>query len=48
MGMFYGRKILKGEIRPATGKAWTMEDVPSLWRAKTQDWLDANTPKAEE
>lgn len=42
MGAFYGSKILRGddEINPKTGKAWTIDDVPKLWREKTQTWLD--------
>lgn len=34
MGEYYGKKILAGEM--------TIEDVPKLWRKKTQDWLDAH------
>ncbi len=40
MGAFYGTKIASGEINPKTGKAWTIDDVPKLWKAKTQQWLD--------
>lgn len=42
MGKFYGVKIKNEEINPKTGKAWTIEDVPKLWRNATQKWLDEN------
>lgn len=34
MARFYGNKILSS--------AMSLEDVPKLWRAATQDWLDKN------
>ncbi len=37
---FYVEKILKGTINPNTGKAWTVEDVPTLWRAKVAKELE--------
>lgn len=40
MAAFYGTKILNGEINPKTGAAWVIGDVPRLWRARTQTWLD--------
>lgn len=43
MGRFYGTKIKNGEINPNTGNAWTINDVPKLWKNATQRWLDANT-----
>lgn len=43
MGRFYGLKIKNGEINPNTGAAWTIEDVPKLWRKATAAWLAANT-----
>lgn len=43
MGRFYGLKIKNGEINPNTGAAWTIEDVPKLWRKATAAWLKANT-----
>lgn len=43
MGRFYGTKIKNGEINPKTGEAWTLEDVPKLWRNVTAAWLAANT-----
>lgn len=43
MGAFYGSKIRSGEINPATEKAWTIDDVPKLWRTKTETWLAENT-----
>lgn len=42
MAAFYGTKIKKQEINPKTGEAWTINDVPRLWRAATQAWLDAH------
>jgi len=39
MGAFYGTKIKNAEINPKTGTAWTLEDVPALWRTKTEQWL---------
>ena len=43
MARFYGTKIMAGEINPNTGAAWTIEDVPKLWRTATAAWLAANT-----
>lgn len=43
MGRFYGLKIKNGVINAKTGAAWTIEDVPILWRSATRAWLDANT-----
>ena len=42
MGRFYGTKIKNGEINPATGAAWTLNDVPKLWRKATEKWLNEN------
>lgn len=39
MGAFYGSKILNGDVNPKTMEVWKIEDVPSLWRSKTSDWL---------
>lgn len=40
MGRFYGERIRRGEI--------TMEDVPKLWKAVAEKWLDKNgTSKAQ-
>ncbi len=39
MGTFYGCKILNGEINQKTGEAWRLQDVPSFWRKKTEQWL---------
>ena len=43
MGRFYGIKIKSGDINPATGEAWKLEDVPRLWRKATELWLNQNT-----
>lgn len=40
MGEFYGKKIVSGEINPKTGEAWTIDDVPRLWKKKTQQWIE--------
>ncbi|MBO6239807.1 MAG: hypothetical protein J6O61_03055 [Butyrivibrio sp.] len=40
MGEWYGKKIINEVINPKTSKAWAMADVPKLWKAKTQKWLD--------
>lgn len=39
MGEFYGKKILRQETNSKTGEPWTLKDVPSLWRKRTQTWL---------
>ncbi len=39
MGTFYGNKIRNEEINSRTGEAWKLDDVPSLWKAKTEKWL---------
>lgn len=43
MGEFYGKKILHREINPKTGEPWTIDDVPRIWKKKTQDWLDEHS-----
>lgn len=42
MGAFYGNKIRNGVINSKTGKGWALEDVPSLWRTKTESWLNGD------
>lgn len=39
MVAFYVSKIENHEINYKTGKAWTAEDVPKLWRKKVQEAL---------
>ncbi len=39
MGEFYGKKIIRQEINSKTGKPWTLKDVPSLWKKRTENWL---------
>jgi len=34
MARFYGLKIKAGEM--------TLEDVPKLWKAMTEKWMEAN------
>jgi hypothetical protein len=43
MGEFYGKKILRGEINRKTGEAWTIDDVPRLWKTRTIKWLEEHT-----
>ena len=40
MAKLYFKKITGGEVNPATGKAWVIDDVPSRWRAEVQAMLD--------
>jgi len=42
MGAFYGKKIRNKETNSKTGAAWELADVPSLWRKKTEEWLEAH------
>ena len=42
VGRFYGTKIKNAEINPKTEEAWTLEDVPRLWKNATQKWLNEN------
>lgn len=42
MGVFYGTKIQNNEINPKTGSIWSIEDVPTLWKSKTEKWLKDN------
>lgn len=42
MGAFYGNKIRNKEVNPKTGAAWKLQDVPSLWRTKAEQWLSNN------
>lgn len=39
MGAFYGKKIANKDINPKTGSAWTTNDVPALWKDKTNAWI---------
>jgi len=39
MGRFYGYKIKTEETNPKTKKMWTLEDVPTYWKAATEQWL---------
>ena len=43
MGRFYGVKIKNGEINSKTGKPWTLDDVPRLWKKATEKWLNENS-----
>ena len=43
MAKIYYRKIIAGDINPATGEAWKIEDVPERWRAEVQELLNGNT-----
>ena len=48
MGEFYGKKIKYGEINSKTNAPWVIDDVPKLWKKKTQDWLDSHSDKDTE
>lgn len=41
MVKLYVAKIQNKEINPLTGNIWAVEDVPTLWRDKVQEALDA-------
>lgn len=36
----YVRKITEHQINPATGAAWTIEDVPIKWRDEVREALE--------
>lgn len=36
MGVFYADKIVRQVVNSKTGEPWKFEDVPSLWRKKTE------------
>ena len=42
MAKIYYRKISSGDINPATGEIWTIDDVPARWRDEVQAMLDGN------
>lgn len=42
MGAFYGTKIKNGEVNPKTETPWKLEDVPTLWKKKAEEWLSEN------
>jgi len=39
MAKIYYRKIVSGEVNPATGEAWAINDVPARWRDEVQELL---------
>ncbi len=39
MVKFYADKIKSGTINQTTGVAWTVEDVPKVWRVKVEKEL---------
>ena len=43
MAKIYYRKIIAGDMNPATGEAWKIEDVPERWKAEVQELLNGNT-----
>jgi len=43
MAKLYYRKIVAGDINPATGEIWKIEDVPERWREEVQELLNGNT-----
>lgn len=40
MVKFYADKIKSGAINQSTGKVWTMDDVPKVWRTKVEKELE--------
>jgi|BioPla2DNA2_1021312.scaffolds.fasta_scaffold360342_2 hypothetical protein len=42
MAKIYYRKIVEGDINPATGAAWNINDVPERWRAEVYELLNGN------
>jgi len=40
MAKIYYRKIVAGDINPATREAWKIEDVPERWREEVKSLLD--------
>ena len=40
MAKIYCRKIMAGDINPATGEAWKINDVPDRWRDEVQALLE--------
>ena len=43
MAKIYYRKISGGDINPATGEAWKINDVPDRWRDEVQALLDGES-----
>ena len=41
MAELYARKIKNGEMNPATGETWKLEDVPLLWRGEVSNLLNS-------
>jgi hypothetical protein len=48
MEPIYLRMIKDGKINNDTGKAWTVEDVPLLWRDKVRKELGDETAETVE
>lgn len=40
--VFYGEKILAGEINSKTGEAWKVDDVLEEWRPRVADYVEAH------
>lgn len=40
MVKLYVKKIVNGEINPATGEPWKIEDVPIRWREEVREALE--------
>ena len=43
MDKIYYRKIVSGDINPATSEAWVIDDVPARWRDEVQALLNGET-----
>ena len=44
MAKIYLKKIKNKEMNIATGEAWKLQDVPTLWRTQVEELLDAENP----
>ena len=42
MAKIYYRKITAGDINPATGEIWTIDDVLARWREEVHELLDGS------
>jgi len=40
MVKLYVKKIVNGEINPATGETWKIDDVPERWREAVREEVE--------
>ena len=38
----YARVLEGREVNPSTGEAWKITDVPTIWRTKVQEKIEAD------